>query len=165
MSATKTFTETHGRGCGLNADWSCSAWRLAGPVNSGVGVYALDNEDGTYSIVRRDFTDDDTGGIQVLLTGTEAQAMAVEPLAEEFARILRSWLTAGEWLIVCQRNATAEYANACASHDYCDANVAMEEAFAKLGMTLWSGDHMDPVAGEQWNAAWTLAKLKHMTAR
>ena len=70
------FTETFGQGCGLNADWSVCAWRLAGsPTNTGQGIYAMDNEDGTFSIVSRDFECDD-GGIQILFTGTEEQAMA-----------------------------------------------------------------------------------------
>jgi|2_EtaG_2_1085320.scaffolds.fasta_scaffold16235_2 hypothetical protein len=45
--------------CGLNADWSVSAWRINVPLVSGPapmcdgGTYLLDNEDGTFSIVRR----------------------------------------------------------------------------------------------------------------
>lgn len=43
--------------CGLNADWCVQAWYLDGPwseanLTSG-GTYLLDNEDGTYLILKR----------------------------------------------------------------------------------------------------------------
>lgn len=42
--------------CGLNADWSISAWYLGGGSGcnkGGGGYYLLDEEDGTMSLVRR----------------------------------------------------------------------------------------------------------------
>ena len=49
--------------CGLNADWCVQAWYLDGPwseanLTSG-GTYLLDNEDGTYLIVKRYYEDED----------------------------------------------------------------------------------------------------------
>ena len=49
--------------CGLNADWCVQAWYLDGPAEeanlvSG-GLYLLDNEDGTYLIVKRYYEDED----------------------------------------------------------------------------------------------------------
>lgn len=47
--------------CGLNADWAVPAWHLsAGKPNSTSGdYYLLDNENDTYSIVRRWYPKDD----------------------------------------------------------------------------------------------------------
>ena len=52
-------TAEFGRHCGLNADWSVMAWHLSpGPANKTSGdFYFLDNEDGTWSIVKRTYVD------------------------------------------------------------------------------------------------------------
>jgi hypothetical protein len=44
--------------CGLNADWNCSAYHMAGECLDGLGLYVLDNEDGTFSLVTREYSDD-----------------------------------------------------------------------------------------------------------
>ena len=53
--------------CGLNADWSVSAWFIgSGPANKASGSrYILDNEDGSYSLVERWYLDwsDDEGWV------------------------------------------------------------------------------------------------------
>lgn len=52
-------------------------------------------------------------------------------LARELARTIRRWLTADELAEAVRRNATPEYAdhNMCATHDFCDANMALDEAY------------------------------------
>jgi hypothetical protein len=52
--------------CGLNADWSVSAYHMAGECLDGLGLYVLDNEDaeGTFSLVTRNYTDDDESEIE-----------------------------------------------------------------------------------------------------
>ncbi len=54
---------TFGRDCGLNADWSVSAWCVwhdGAGVNRGAGVYITDDENGEFSLVCRDFEDEDS---------------------------------------------------------------------------------------------------------
>jgi len=48
------------RHCGLNADWCVSAWHLScGTANTVSGDrYLLDNEDGSYEVVRRFYGED-----------------------------------------------------------------------------------------------------------
>lgn len=48
------------RPCGLNADWCVDAWHLSeGAPNTTSGdLYLLDDEQGTYEIVRRYYNDD-----------------------------------------------------------------------------------------------------------
>ena len=65
--------------CGLNADWSVDAWLIgAGTPNRTDGAcYLTDNENGTWSIVRRYYRDDDNDRIDTLHTfDTFAAAIA-----------------------------------------------------------------------------------------
>lgn len=89
-----------------------------------------------------------------------------ELLAEEFVLQLKQTLSPFEWQRMRQRNATSEYAgDACASHDYCDANMVMFYAFQKLyGREMALDD--SPQADEDLklsNAAWAIAKAKDLT--
>jgi len=85
-------------------------------------------------------------------------------VAKKFADILRTWLTEEEMRIVILRNAV-KYKNAgiCASHDFCDANMAMGEAFETFGLAT-TADIEDcdsteySIAQDLWNNAWTVAK-------
>ena len=57
--------------CGLNGDWSVSAWHIdiAGTANrTDGGCYLLDDENGCFSIVRRWYVEDDNDRIEVLGT-------------------------------------------------------------------------------------------------
>lgn len=77
-------------------------------------------------------------------------------LATEFSDILRSWLSAPEMEEVNRKNSTPDYSTCCASHEFCDPNVAMIEAFEKAigrSMDFQSDDDMGLV-----NTAWALAK-------
>jgi hypothetical protein len=101
-----------------------------------------------------------------------------ERIADAFANILSDWLTADQWAEMQARN--VDYSDGvCASHDFCDANMAMAEAFETVtgrepafGFdTLADGSPVDPAAAIQadvdcdaWNAAWVIAKLRHLTA-
>jgi hypothetical protein len=90
--------------------------------------------------------------------------MQTEVVAREFSRILASQLTAAEMAEVISRNARPDYAdtNSCASHDFCDANMVMDEAFNNLGIAVPYGENWDTPQRAQsvalWNAAWDLAK-------
>lgn len=77
-------------------------------------------------------------------------------LAEQFRASLRAALSGGELIQVDQLNSSPEYQGCCASHDFCDANVYMDEAFTKVmdrEMDLQSDEDMSLI-----NSAWSLAK-------
>jgi len=94
----------------------------------------------------------------------------VGQLAAEFSRILNKWLGPQTMRKVVQENEAARIANflnvgkpvddTCASGDYCDANMAMLEAWSTLTGTPQAAIRIDT----QWvmdriNAAWAVAKL------
>lgn len=84
----------------------------------------------------------------------------VERLAAAFAGVLKEWLTDAEWKAVARRNAAEPDPNVCHSHDFCDANMAMDEAF-----TIVLRRHARPVEeadAELWNEAWNLAKVRYI---
>ena len=49
------LTANYGASVGLNADWNCDAWHVDyGPPHRQSGdIYVLDNDDGSYTVVRR----------------------------------------------------------------------------------------------------------------
>lgn len=54
-----------------------------------------------------------------------------------------------------QRRESGDW-DTCASHDYCDANMTMADAFDALGLDAAP----DTVDIELWDEAWTLAKVQ-----
>jgi|SRR5215467_2903131 len=104
---------------------------------------------------------------------TEADATAylndkVRMISNRFVTVLRHWLTADEWNEMASRNAAEpDGASVCHSHDFCDANMAMHEAFTEVmgrePFLLDDGDDPVRVAQhdadiEMFNAAWEQAK-------
>jgi hypothetical protein len=101
-----------------------------------------------------------------------------ERIADAFADVLRNWLTADQWAEMQTRN--VDYSDGvCASHDFCDANMAMAEAFETVTGrepsggydTLANGSPVDTMAAIQadadcalWSAAWDIAKPRYLTA-
>lgn len=80
-----------------------------------------------------------------------------QTIAPEFTRILKDWLRVDEWDAMCALNATEKYQHgACASQNYCDANMAMIEAFDLHKVAHPSDDHPDSIT--LWNEAWELAR-------
>lgn len=91
-------------------------------------------------------------------------------LAREFVRTILRWLTPDEVAELRLRNATPEYAgsNACATHDFCDANMALDEAYRTTtgrelidDMQTADGDTAEEQDAAWWdyiNGAWDLAK-------
>jgi hypothetical protein len=53
----------------------------------------------------------------------------ISDLAKDFSERLADYLGFGGLAIVVERNKTPKYTGCCASHDFCDANVFMLEAF------------------------------------
>ena len=87
-----------------------------------------------------------------------------EVLAAEFIQIIGWWLTGDELNAVRAKNTTPEYAGCCATHDYCDANMALLTAY--LNVSDREGE--DGAAAELLtdsgvalcNAAWAIARSK-----
>jgi hypothetical protein len=84
----------------------------------------------------------------------------VEKLAREFSSVLMEWLTFQEMKEVVRRNCSDEYRehSLCATHDFCDSNMAMDSAF-----TFAFGVEFKPSNDEHLslsNQAWSLAKQK-----
>ena len=79
----------------------------------------------------------------------EAQAKAI---ASAYCGILVEWLKPQELAAV--------HAGEAWPDDYCDGNMAMEEAFNALGIPVWdnAGEHMRDDAIDLWNAAYATAR-------
>jgi len=61
---------------------------------------------------------------------------------------------------VLERNSSPEYADACASHDFCDANMAMNEVFENLGQETPENEKVNPEPFKLWGRVWDLAKAR-----
>lgn len=91
----------------------------------------------------------------------------IEKLAKAFSKVLYQWIPEDMPLVI-ERNKTDEYKKSglCASHDFCDSNMAMDEAFTEvIGRGFIFYNDSKPETEEQnekdtatINAAWTLAK-------
>ena len=100
----------------------------------------------------------DPSGIHIVvrLADYNSDTVHAEALADEFSHVLRNWLTADEMAKVIERNRAQTNPIICHSHDFCDANMAMDEAF-----TLLMGRSSDAADGHDarlWNEAWEIAK-------
>ena len=83
-------------------------------------------------------------------------------LARYFSIVLRQWLTDSEISQINAANAASGYdASTCASHDNCDANMAMLEAVSNA-ISIPVDDIDIDVSNSQFcemvNAAWSIAK-------
>ena len=92
-----------------------------------------------------------------------ACSMCAARVAAEFSRVLRRWLTPAELAMAIRLN-KLEPSNSiiCHSHDFCDANMAMYEAFTTLGFTatcdVEAVESSEYAASQAlWNAAWLIA--------
>ncbi len=95
--------------------------------------------------------------------------MMIESLAEEFAHELLSEIGKKNMCEVIRKNHQADYEGCCASHDFCDANMVMNEAFVEIygrepifeeinhaPLDLNDNYNQD---SSIWNEAWDTAKL------
>ncbi len=71
---------------------------------------------------------------------------ADDSLARRFAKHLLDVVGLDDLRKIDRKNTTPDYSSACASHDYCDANMVMFAAFGRLPKT--EADY------EAWNDAW-----------
>lgn len=81
-------------------------------------------------------------------------------VSREFVSVLREWLTDAEWAEMIARNKTPAYhGEICASHDFCDANMAMQAAFEKvMGREFAANTEAEDIDFPLWNAAWKMAR-------
>lgn len=88
---------------------------------------------------------------------TEAQLELMQEailLAVAFHKLVREAL-AEHLEEIDRRNAAIENKNVCATHDFCDANMLMDEAFTeRTGHEVDAEDKDDTLL---WSAAWTIA--------
>jgi hypothetical protein len=91
--------------------------------------------------------------------------MKHELIGDKFAEVLKDWLQSEKFEEVRKRNAEDPELGiySCASHDFCDANMAMIEAFESFGEEL-PDDDGDQAQFDLWNKAWSYAKNTHLTA-
>lgn len=125
-----------------------------------------------YLIIERDeWKSDDLGELEPMLWDwvrmewLQQPEHPVEALAEEFVRVLREWLSDAEWREMTKRNSSTHAAPICASHDFCDANMAMAEAFHNtLGRSLFPEGDSEPKARDidLVNDAWSMARERHL---
>ena len=78
-------------------------------------------------------------------------------VAHVFAVELRRAIGADAFAEVCRRNAAQPDGRVCHSHDFCDANMVMDEALRSIGIEADVGDVADLAL---WNAAWDHAKRR-----
>ena len=77
-------------------------------------------------------------------------------LARRFVDVLHEWLTPSEFAEMQRRNRMRKYDNACASRDFCDANMAMEGAFKRAFEREPNPENDSDT--DLWNKAWDVAK-------
>ncbi len=90
----------------------------------------------------------------------------VSELSNAFAKVLHEWLTPEQMEEVNRLNVTPKYDGCCATHDFCDSNMAMDEAFKlTFGRSFTFYDEEIPETEKQnaadtdlFNAAWDMAK-------
>lgn len=75
-------------------------------------------------------------------------------IALRFIEVLQAWLTKDEWAEMRERNRLQVDPRICHSHDHCDANMAMAEAFESVTGHTPDGEDADTAL---WNKAWELA--------
>lgn len=83
---------------------------------------------------------------------------SAKELAREFSNILRGWLTPEEMEQVVIANRDETNPHVCHSADYCDANMAMIQAFENVSQGGFIQDGDDQFQAWRWNEAWELAK-------
>jgi hypothetical protein len=86
-----------------------------------------------------------------------------EVIGMRFAQVLREWLTDAEWLEMRRRNVEHVNDGICASHDFCDANMAMHQAFMDCGQPDPAENPQDDAVLTLWGDAWQWAQVNRLT--
>lgn len=144
--------------CVVWLDWPNADDRMSGAP----ARYAVCRQD-------RDHHGSNIGEPVEIYAGDDFAKVLAVVLGEAFANTLGQWLTENAYLEMRIRNrgyADAGETGVCASHEFCDANMAMDEAFENLfGRPSVLGDDPDGEADlALFNAAWDWAKPARLTA-
>lgn len=83
----------------------------------------------------------------------------IDSLAMEFCHEMRATLTQEQMEQVLALNALEMNPNVCHSHDFCDANMVLNEVFVRHGMDATEDGGMGRW-GDLWNQTWNLAKSR-----
>jgi hypothetical protein len=83
----------------------------------------------------------------------------VEKLAESFSRVLTEYIGEEKMYEVARRNRAETDDRICHSHDFCDANMAMLDAFHAHLPGLEVNLENDAIIG-RWSDAWDLARAQ-----
>lgn len=95
------------------------------------------------------------------------RALQAQAIAQTFADNLRSDLSPEQWEAMRARNASSEYGKGvCASHDFCDANMPMQDAWESVMWRQFLPDDAPPSDADcaLWNEAWTIARRAYLTS-
>lgn len=92
----------------------------------------------------------------VVGSGVPGEIIRPEEVAVAFSNVIREWLSPAELRKAIRDNRTELDTHVCHTHDHCDANMAMAEAFESLGLAT-PGDEMGEGSFSLWNAAWEIA--------
>lgn len=88
-------------------------------------------------------------------------APTAEAIGDKFAAVLAEWLSPEHLARVRELNRAEQNPGVCHSHDYCDANMAMLEAFESFGIEV---DVQDDEQRALWGRAWDHAIREHLRA-
>ena len=112
--------------------------------------------------------------IELLYAGdSEREALAVL-IGEHFPELVRGYVGEARFAEMQRRNIAHPGDGVCSSHDFCDANVFMAEAFESIASrepvtSYETGETEREAQSEEdcalWNLAWSYAKPRHLTAR
>lgn len=83
-----------------------------------------------------------------------------EALAARFVAILKGSLSSKQFAEMRRRNRDESSAGVCHSHDFCDANMLMAQAFSDLGYSTDYDFGDDEAFTARWNEAWEHAMPK-----
>jgi len=79
-----------------------------------------------------------------------------QKISNAFNNKMREWLDDDEFNSLIKKTKSQTDPNVCHTHDYCDANVIMDECFVEiLGREHDCASQTD---ADIWNDAWTLSK-------
>ena len=80
----------------------------------------------------------------------------IKELARSFSQLLKQYLTEDQILEIIKRNDLPQYFGCCATHDFLDSNMVMDEAFTEvMGREINIQSDLDL---NIWNQAWNEAK-------
>ena len=92
----------------------------------------------------------------------------IEEIARAFAAILAEEIGAANLAEAVRRNSedgADQSEHICHSHDFCDANMCMDEALREHGVVMFADGEMPDETVDLFNAAWTLAKRNAFWSR